>query len=623
MAYKGKFNQQRSTNSDFTHDPNPEKTSFTDLDLGVDFDLSYLDEEPKAAEAKPAAPKAPAKKPAAPKAPAEKKAAAPVKQEAAPSAEKAAGQPAPRKRPAAPVKKEGQSPEAAPKAPVKKSPEAPKAAAKQPVKKPVAPAPAPVVEEPKKKKKKGPRLGSLIFYTFYFMLILVFAGATLFVMNWLHGWLSDYELAQPTYKADQVFQQLFTDPDWGQLYESAGAQDSAYEGKEEYVNYMEAKTAGQSLNYMETSAGLSGGKKYIVRLGDEKIASFLLKDKNGVGTPSLSNLDTLGAIPDWQLHSVEVFFERVGTYRIEKLDGHTAYVNDVALDDSFTIQVATTVAESYLPEGTVGASMCLQEVTGIMELPEVVIFDKAGNQMEVSYDEATRTFTERTESNTMTEDQETVALEASRINCLWMIEEVKDRGKVAKYFDASSKPYSDITKLGELWMQGHAGYEFANESVTKFASYGSDLFSVYVSMELNVTRKDGTVKTYDFNKTLFFQDFSGTWKVIDWTNEDVSQPVGKVRLSFYQDSQQLHSELYQNDLKNIIVPILEAPEGKVFSGWATLTQQEGSSVYQLVFQPDETGRVALPEGTVLEPMTLYAVFEDASAVQAEAVQEGE
>jgi len=62
-------------------------------------------------------------------------------------------------------------------------------------------------------------------------------------------------------------------------------------------------------------------------------------------------------------------------------------------------------------------------------------------------------------------------------------------------------------------------------------------------------------------------------------------------------------------------------EGKVFSGWATLTQEGGQSVYQLVFQPDETGHVAIPEGTILEPLTLYAVFEDAGAA-AESAAEG-
>ena len=37
--------------------------------------------------------------------------------------------------------------------------------------------------------------------------------------------------------------------------------------KEEYITYMENKVAGQSLNFVETSAGLSGDKKYFVRLG--------------------------------------------------------------------------------------------------------------------------------------------------------------------------------------------------------------------------------------------------------------------------------------------------------------------------------------------------------------------
>lgn len=567
MAYKGKFNQNRDTAA--APSPKEEDVSFADLDLGLDFDLSFLDEEPAEKKAAPVAQTAPVKKaaPAAQTAPAKK--AAPAAQTA--SAKKAA--------------------------PAKKQP-APQA-------------------EPVKKQKKGPRLGGVIFYTLYFMLILVFFVATYIGLNILKDWLTDYELSQPTYKAQQVFDQLFTDPNWGDLYEAAGAQDSLYEGKEEYVTYMENRVGSSSLTYMQTSAGLSTDKKYIVQLNGEKVASFTLVDKNQVGEASLENLESIADIPDWQLGSVEVFFEREGSYLIEVLDGHVAVVNDVSLDDSYTIQIATTLAESYLPEGTTGASMCLQQVTGLMELPTVAVFDENGNQMEVTYDEATKTFTERTESNTMTEEQKTVALEASKVNCLWMIEEIKDRGDVAKYYDASSKPYSDITKLGELWMQGHAGYEFANESVSKFASYGEDLFSVYVSMDLNVTRKDGTVKTYGFQKTLFFQNIKGTWKVIDWTNVDVSQPVGKVRLTFMDGQTQLTSEFYTTDAKQIITPIIPTPEGKVFSGWVRQdVAEDGTTTLTVVFEPDETGRVDIAEGTVLEPMTLYALFEDADSAEA-------
>lgn len=498
-------------------------------------------------------------------------------------------------------------------APVKKA-----APAAEPVKKaqPTKKQPAPQ-SAPAKKQKKGPRLGSVIFYTLYFLFILVFFLATLIGLRWLRSWLSDYEQAQPTVKAEQVFQQLFTDPDWGALYTSAGAKDSAYEGKDEYVTYMENKVGSTALNYMETSAGLSGNKKYVVRLGDEKVATFTLVDNNKVSSSlNLENLESITDIPDWQLGSVEVFFEREESYRIEKMDGHTAYVNGVALDESFTIMEATTIAEEYLPEGLTGVSMCTQEVTGLMEKPEVTVFDENGTQLEVSYDESLRTFTVRTESNTMTDEQKEAAINASKNYCLWMIEELSDRGKLAKYFDSSSKPYKDITTLGELWMQGHAGYEFANEEVTKFASYGSNMFSVFVSMDLNVTRKDGSERTYDFAKTLFFENKNGSWLVVEWTNVDVSQPVGKVRLTFMDGTTLLTTDLVSNSLKKLVTPVVAAPEGKVFAGWVRESVDEnGDTTLTVIFEPDPvTGEVAIPEGTTLEPMTLYAYFEDAGAV---------
>ncbi|MGN0977979.1 MAG: hypothetical protein ACI4PH_07990, partial [Faecousia sp.] len=385
--------------------------------------------------------------------------------------------------------------------------------------KPVQSANRPAPEPPK---KRGPRLGGVIFYTLYFMFILVFFVAVFIGMQWLKNWLVDYQAAQPTVKAEQVFTQLFTNPQWDELYEASGVQDTAYEGKEAFVAYMNEKVGGNTLTYLETSAGLSGDKKYVVRLGNEKVASFTLVDKNNVGDASLENI---GEIPDWQLGAVEVFFERDASYLIEVVNGHTAYINDVPLDDSNTIQIATTVAERYLPEGTTGTSMCLQEITGLVTMPTVTVFDDKGNQMEVTYDEATRTFTERTESNTITPEQEEVVINAAKTNCLWMIKEVTDRGTVAKYYDTSSDAYSDIVKTTELWMQSHGGYEFADISVTNFSLYNDNLFSARISLTLKVTRTDGTVKDYPFAKSMFFRkNDSGKWLCFESTNVDISQP---------------------------------------------------------------------------------------------------
>ena len=587
-------------NFDFENEAS--KMKFSDLDLGLDFDLSFLDDlEESVPEEAPAEVKAPpVKKPA------------PVKK-AAPAAKKPAAE--------APVKKAASAKKPAP-VQNEAAPAAPKKAA---AKKPAAPQEEPA---PAKKQKKGPRVGSVIFYTIYFLFILAFFGATYLGLNWLHGWLSDFEAAQPTLKAEQVFQEVFTDPDWGALYEAAGAKDSLYEGKDQYVAYMEEKVGDTKLTYMETSAGLDKTKKkFIVKLGDEKVATFTLTDRNKVGNLNLGDLTSLenikemaDDIPDWQLGAVEVFFERVGTYYIVKMGDHTASVNGVELDDSFTIQKATTVAEKYLPEGTYGFVTCVQQIDGLMEVPTVVITDKDGNPVETTYDEASRTFTAKTESNTMSDELDEIALEAAKVYSLWMIDEEHDRAAIAKYFDASSNAYSRIVKSTELWMQNHAGYRFENDSVTDYARYSDDICSVKVKIDLIVTRIDGSEKVYAFNQSMFFRkNDAGKWLCFESTNVDVSEPVGKVRLTFMQGDVQLTTDFYETDAKEVITPKLPVPEGQVFSGWVTVSRNEnGETVYNVEFQPGEDGTVKLPEGNTLKPMTLYALFQDASEATVEA-----
>ena len=606
--------------------PKEKPFSFNDLDLGLDFDLSFLDdidesvleEKPKAEPEKTASMNPAPAKPSAPKRPASPEANVPTK--------KPAQQPAPKKpapsagqRPAnahRSVPANGQKPAQRPAAngqrPVNPNanPQQRPNGAKAPAKRPAAP-----VEQPAIKKKSGPRLGGVIFYTLYFMFILMFFLGTFIGLTWLHGWLSDFEMAQPDVKAEQVFTQLFTNPDWGALYESAGAKDSAYEGKDAYVTYMEEKVGDSQLTYMETSAGLSGDKKYVVRLGSEKVASFTLMDKNKTGNLNLDSLGDLNnQIPDWQLGAVEVFFNREGSYFIEKLDGHTALVNDVTLSDDTIIQVATTLAEEYLPAGTTGASMCTQRIDGLMTPPVVTIFDKSGKQMEVTYDEATRTFTERLDSNTMNDDQREAAINAAETYCKWMIAVDNDRSHVAKYYDPSGTPYKTLTSVtkDQLWVQNNNGYTFENESVTNFALYAGDIFSVRVSLDLNVTRVDGTIKTFPYASSLFFRkNDAGKWLCFNSTNVDVSQPVGRVRLTFMNGSNEVHSQFYGTDSKEIVTPVVPTPEGKVFTGWVTIDKDEnGTMVYNLQFQPDDEGKVSLPDGTVLKPMTLYALFQN-------------
>jgi len=75
----------------------------------------------------------------------------------------------------------------------------------------------------------------------------------------------------------------------------------------------------------------------------------------------------------------------------------------------------------------------------------------------------------------------------------------------------------------------------------------------------------------------------------------------------------LDSDFYDSEINTLICPLVSAPDGKVFSGWMVEeTDENGQSIMNIIFQPDENGVVAIPAGATLEPMTLYPYFDDAT-----------
>ena len=480
---------------------------------------------------------------------------------------------------------------------------------------PLAPAPQ---RQPKrqtevevvKQQRKGPRLGGMIFYTFYFLLIFVFFIGVFVTLNWLNGWLKDYEAAQPTVKCQQVFDQLFGNPDWAQLYRLAGdptgtgtnKYDTQFEGVNEYVTYMNDKVAGQELNYVETSAGIGTKKKYIVRLGSEKLATFTL---NGY-----TEEQKITAIPDWQLDGVEIFVNRQESIKIRKLENHVAYVNNQPLDDSYTIQIASTKADENLaPENRIRTS--IQEVTGLLTTPQLLVYDQTGAPIEVRYNPDSGMFEEQTSAIAMTEEERSAVFGALEAYAGFMINASGSRAAVAKYFDGSSRTYNDIIKMnGELWMNADRGHEFRNEEILGYTKHSDSLFSVRASMVMHVINKDSTEKDFNVLQSMYFTKKNGNWVCTEMTNEDITAPVGEVRLTFCDlAGNVLSSDFYATDTPSLITPVVEAPAGKVFSGWSTITTNEqGQKTWNLMFQPDETGNVTLGVGYTLTPMVLYPLF---------------
>ncbi len=444
-----------------------------------------------------------------------------------------------------------------------------------------------------------------VFYYYYFGFIFVFCLITVFGLVWLKGWLTDYEAAQPFKMAEAVFQAYFAHPNWGALYDNSVTKGTDLEGKEAYVSHMIDKVGSSQLTYQETSAGLSGDKKYFIKLGDEKIASFVLK----------GDAKHITDIPNWELGDIELIFKYDNSYKIKLLEGHKAFVNDMELDESYTIMKASTVAQDFLPVGTTGIRMWTQQIDNLMGKPKVKIVNEKGEEMPIIYDEETMTFTEQTPANSITEEQRTAAIGAAEAYGKYMISQA-NRGELAKYFDPSSDIYNTIRTSEKIVQQSFfKSYDFGEESVSDFCMYSDDLFSVHVSVIMNVTRKDDTIKQYPIDTNLFFSKQStGKWLAYDMTNEPVLEPVGQVRLTFMNGREQLATGFYDTNATEIDTPLISVPEGKVFSGWTRETVGEsGQKVLEVMFTPDETGHVVLPPKTTLEPMVLTALFENAPA----------
>jgi len=454
----------------------------------------------------------------------------------------------------------------------------------------------------KKKKKKGIRVGTIIFYLLYLLLI----GAAVYGINYglglLNDWLTVYEASQPDTRSQEIFNEIFADPDWGKIYDMAGLQGTEFEGRDAYIAYMEAKVGDSELTFSKTSAGLSGGQKYIVKLSDEKVATFTMKN------PVTDELE----IPEWSLDKVEAgFFTRNEDVTIFTQPGRTVTLNGVPLDETYVVKTTSSVVDDYLPEDIHGQRTTTLYAKGFLVAPEVAVIDENGTVIDLNYDEATSTYFETL--------PDTAAAEISTEEHTALVDAVVAYGKhmigakganLQKHFDTKSAIYKTIID-NELWFKGYARYDFSEATVSEYHRYAEDLFSARIQITLNTYRNDGSLKDFPVNTTVFLhKDEGGKWLVNNMTNVDIHEILTQVRLTWTLDGEVLASEMVDAATDLLTPPAVTAPENKVFAGWfQEITDADGNVTLSLVFAPTENGTIALADSYVLEPMVLQARFD--------------
>ena len=451
------------------------------------------------------------------------------------------------------------------------------------------------------KPRKKRRYTALIVVLIYTVICVVFGLFLSKGLDWLEGWLTDYEAAQPKVKSQQIFEELFAQPDWAALYTMAGGEDTIYESAEHYADYMQDKVGDRALSYSETSAGLSGDHKYIVKLGEEKVAEFTLTAQE----------HTVTDIPDWTLGQVRIFFSRERSVRICCSPEYRVFVNGVELTEAHIVKTMHTDVDAYLPENVHGLRRCWMYEEGFLVAPQVRVVNEAGEEVALVYDEASATYTEPLPADTMTPEQETTVLEATKAYCRYMANALGAYG-LSKYFDAQSDIYAIVTDA-DIWMLYYREYHFGEPTFSEYYRYSDTLYSVKIKMSFFGTGRKGVEIEFPVDATFFLeQKEDGNWLVVNMLNTDVQKQNISVRIRYMQDGQVLADQMVDSAATVLTPPQVAVPEGMVFAGWYTQqTDENGNITYNLAFSPDEEGHVHLSQGIGQEEMTLYALFERA------------
>lgn len=458
------------------------------------------------------------------------------------------------------------------------------------------------IEKPERKsRKKEITKGTIVFYSAWLLLIVVAFFGIGIALGALQNWLVSFEASQPDKMSDWLYQRYFQDPDWVELYGMAGIQDTAYEGAEDYARYMEEMVADRDITMVETSAGLTGGKKYVLRaeLGPDtffNFATFVMVDVQAEGA----------SVSDWQLGQVEIFtysedqgmdFRRDLGYRFLVGPDSVVLVNGVELDQSHVVRTTSTVAQEYLPDGVYGYRDKELQVEGLLMEPQIQIVNGQGQLCEMTYDELTHTFVEHWEKPTISDEEYATVVTAAKTYCEYMIS-AKGSWELRSCFDHKTSIYTTIV-TNTTWMQGYSGYDFGQETVTDFYRYSDSLYSARVTVDLNVTRPDGTLKVYPLDTNFFLELQEEGWRVVEMTNVDIQEQTSMVRVTYMDGDTVLASEMVDTDQRQLTPPTVTVPEGKTFLGWYVEAGR---------LETSEDGTILLPESFLMDPMAVYAMF---------------
>ena len=346
-----------------------------------------------------------------------------------------------------------------------------------------------------------------LFYKIYFAAIAVVLVALVIFLWWLWGVLKDYEASQPKHVADAIFEKYYTSGDFSSLAAKCAA-DDPFQSADAIAKFLNDNYKNAEMT-CTSGAAKEGLPTYIVKVGEDKVSSFTLKEaeKNSRG---------------WEMYEEGTFevYYTTDALTIIVPTGYSVSVNGVSLEDKYVTERDIPSADAdQLPKGVTGFTYTKYEVKGLLSDPDIRVTGTDGRIAEVNYEDEDKAYhTYPLFDETLEREQKDYVIEAMSKYALMMTAD-GSWTTVKTYFDPDSQIYEDTYESAQYtWtIIDHDSAVITDAEVTQFLRYSDDVFSCRVKLTNTLTKGDETWHDR-LDWTVVFKNIDGKWLICGMTS---------------------------------------------------------------------------------------------------------
>lgn len=328
-------------------------------------------------------------------------------------------------------------------------------------------------------------------------------------MRELWASMADYEASMPKYVAQEV-EKLFTERDFGTIYEYDDVSSCSAEGKEAYIEYMENLTFGQEIVCTESFSSDKDEKIYQVKFGQNKLGAFTLC-KSGLKSDRGNEL--------WRLKEIKTSVIEPKAYRITVPETSVVYADGVLLGENDVVETGIALSDGYCPENLEQAEWRTYSVERCFRIPDFDVTDAKGrSQIIVPNDDGQLVAKLNYDDAQMKGELEEYVVKVAQVFARFTSDDASTSA-IMKFIKNDTKAAKYISGFDGGWFLAHKSVDFENMRTEKYISYNETTFSCNVYFDY-IIRYKKTTEVYPTGYSFFFEKAGDYWLLFDFSIVD-------------------------------------------------------------------------------------------------------